>query len=207
LGTTNKENIVLSDNIWWTRQSRIRTERRLLSNAFHSQVILLWYSFYSVAVSIYYLNSTLDAVSNKYWLIYSILVLVVSVYINGFSFKERASLIKENYEHLKTLASKASTIEAEGDDLTEINLQYEKALNSCENHLPSDYLEALYDIYQSAEDKNKISPRPTEYQEKRAESNRSDRKMFLGFFYSLPVIITVTLNADKISIPTNWLCQ
>ncbi|TOE66105.1 hypothetical protein CGJ38_24225, partial [Vibrio parahaemolyticus] len=73
---------MLSNGIWWTRQTRIRTERRLLSNAFHSQVILFWYSFYSVAVSIHYLDTTSDPNVNKYWLIYSVLVLVVSGFIN-----------------------------------------------------------------------------------------------------------------------------
>ncbi len=102
---------MLSNGIWWTRQTRIRTERRLLSNAFHSQVILFWYSFYSVAISIHYLNTTSDPNVNKYWLIYSVLVLVVSGFINGLSYKERAASVKENYEYLKTLYVKAIELE------------------------------------------------------------------------------------------------
>jgi hypothetical protein len=190
---------VLSDSIWWTRQSRIKTERRLLNNAFHSQLILLWYSFYSVAISIYYLNSTPDATSNKYWLIYSILVLVVSVYINGFSFKERASLIKENYEGLKALETEAKAIEENKGELKDLTSRYEKSLNSCENHHSSDYLDALFSSYISAIDKSKIKPNPTKIQILNAIINRVKRFSMLSAFYFLPIAISLLLNIDFIT--------
>ena len=200
---------MLSDNIWWTRQSRIRTEHRLLSNAFHSQVILLWYSFYSVAISIYYLGRDASELSSKYWLIYSVLVLVVSVYINGFSYKERAGLIKENYEYLKSLFGTAKDIERANGDLSDVHAKYEKALNSCENHHPSDYLEALYDVYQSAQDKDKVSPHPTEYQIKKAKKYKRQRTILLSFFYLLPVVISLALISEVIieGVDLNWWCQ
>ncbi|MCE7534670.1 SLATT domain-containing protein [Aliivibrio fischeri] len=189
---------MLSDNIWWTRQARIRTERRLLSNAFHSQIILLWYSFYSVAVSIFYLGDAQGAVSSKSWLIYSVLVLVVSVYINGFSYKERAALIKENYERLKTLIAFSKEIENKNGDVTNVAKMYERILNACENHRQEDYLEALYEIYESTEDKSQISPKPTEYQRKQAKRNRKFRKLTLGVFYILPIVISLILNVEML---------
>jgi hypothetical protein len=195
LGTTQpkKEITLLSDNIWWTRQARIRTERRLLSNAFHSQALLFWYSFYSVSVSIYYLNSPQTDLANKFWIIYSVLVLVVSGFINGFSYNERANLIKENYEFLKTLYGKAKKIESGNDSDSDIEIEYENTLRKCENHLPKDYLEALYDIYNSAQDKNEINPHPTKYQLNNAKFNRCIRLASLFIFYILPLLITFAI--------------
>lgn len=199
---------MLSDNIWWTRQARIRTERRLLSNAFHSQVILFWYSFYSVAVSIYYLGSPQSEMIGKYWLIYSVLVLVVSSFINGFSYKERASLIKENYEFLKTLSGKAKQLECEKKCTIQVQQEYESALNKCENHLAKDYLEALYDTYHSATDKTKVNSHPTEYQSKQALCNRKIRMLALLFLYCLPFVTTALLNIKYIGqlIMTLLIC-
>lgn len=189
---------MLSNGIWWTRQTRIRTERRLLSNAFHSQVILFWYSFYSVAVSIYYLNATLDPNSNKYWLIYSVLVLVVSGFMNGLSYKERAASVKENYEHLKTLYVRAIELEKTGQSCNDLALEYETALNKCENQAPADYPEALYDTFYSAIDQSKVEPHPTQYQIDIALKNRKYRKLYISSLYLLPFAITVSLNGNDI---------
>ncbi|MEH0760131.1 SLATT domain-containing protein [Vibrio sp. 16] len=189
---------MLSDNIWWTRQARIRTERRLLSNAFHSQVILLWYSFFSVAVSIYYVSSSQPENSGKYWIIYSVLVLVVSGFINGFSYKERAMLIKESYESLKTLEVKAKEIEKLQGDLADVARDYEAILKKCENHEPKDYSEALYDNYHSTADRSKLSLCPTEYQLNQAKKNREYRVLALLALYSLPVFICLFANAKGI---------
>ncbi len=188
----------LSDNIWWTRQSRIRTERRLLSNAFHSQLILLWYSFYSVAASIYYIGSQQSEIISKYWLIYSVLVLIVSVFINGFSYKERATQIKENYEFLKKLHAQAKEFESKGQSVFYVHKTYEEALNKCENHSPVDYLEALYDTYHSTQDKNDVHPHPTEYQVRIAKWNRIKRIGGLFIFYTFPLAITFFFNNQEI---------
>ncbi|HCV05692.1 SLATT domain-containing protein [Pseudoalteromonas sp. APAL1] len=189
---------MLSDNIWWTRQTRIRTERRLLSNAFHSQVILFWYSFYSVAVSIHYLNADTDTNLNKYWLIYSVLVLVVSGFINGLSYKERAASVKENYEYLKTLYVRACEHEKNQTSCLELAKEYEEALNKCENQAPVDYPEALYDTFMSATDKAKVKPHPTQYQIDIALKNRKYRKLYISFLYLLPILITIFLNGNNI---------
>jgi hypothetical protein len=41
--------VELLDKIWWTKKSKIEAEKRLLANAFQAQILLLWYSFVSVA--------------------------------------------------------------------------------------------------------------------------------------------------------------
>jgi hypothetical protein len=94
--------MAFSDNIWWTRKSKIQAEKRLVSNAFQAQVVLLWYSFAGVAASVYYLkySSSDGDMSGIAWVVYSVLVLCMSGFINGLSFKQRAGLIKECYETL-----------------------------------------------------------------------------------------------------------
>ncbi len=123
--------MALADNIWWTRKARIQTEKRLLSNSFHSQVILLWYSFFSVAVSVYYLKNPQNGIEAISWVVYSVLVLCISGFINGLSFKERANLIKECYESLNSIMHQASKPNA---DLANLSTTYESKLNACENH-------------------------------------------------------------------------
>lgn len=195
--------MLLSNSIWWTRQARIRTERRLLSNGFHSQVILLWYSFYSVAVSIFYLNmDNVSPLANKFWIIYSVLVLVVSGFISGFSFKERANLIKDNYEYLKNLYSKAKELEDLNQSTLAVEVDYEVTLKKCENHQAEDYIIALCDEYYSAVNKNDLSKEPTRYQVLKAICYKLKRFFQLAFLYILPIGINLFLNSFQINDKT-----
>lgn len=133
-----------SDSVWWTRKARIQTEKRLLSNAFQSQLLLLWYSFFSVATAVYYLvmnrgngDSELDGLM---WVVFSVLVLCVSGFINGLTFKERAGLIKECYETLNNFHQKLKIDQA---DLAKLSSEYNQILGVCENHSDRDYYLAL----------------------------------------------------------------
>lgn len=183
--------LMLSNNIWWTRQARIRTERRLLSNASQSQIILFWYSFYSVAVSIYYIGEPQNLLVSKSWLIYSILILAISSFMNGFTYKERANLIKENYLELWTLYSEARRLETNGQPTVSLEKEYIASMQKCENHLPKDYIEALYDNYINSIDKTNISPNPTDKQIFQAKLYRALRLGTLTFLYIFPVAISV----------------
>lgn len=187
----------LSSNIWWTRKARIRAEKRLLSNAFQSQLLLLWYSFFSVAVSIYYLNGEQSEADPTYWVVYSVLVLVMSCFINGLSFKERASLIKECYIGLKTIYLKAKHNEENGDDriaLSIISKDYEQSLNACENHTDEDYVIALCtDYWSSSNTTTPITQKPTFYQKAKFFFYYIKRLLALSILYALPVIIMCLL--------------
>lgn len=133
-----------SDNVWWTRKARIQAEKRLLSNAFQSQLLLLWYSFFGVAVSIFYLKFTpasgQENLAGISWIVYSVLILSMSGFIAGLSFKERAGLIKESYETLNTFYHKAKLPNA---DIAQISAEYEQIMGLCENHNDYDYYLAL----------------------------------------------------------------
>ncbi|WP_181317924.1 SLATT domain-containing protein [Shewanella morhuae] len=143
-----KELMALSNDIWWTRKAKIQTEKRLLSNAYQSQLIMLWYAFFGVAVSIYYLKfNTNSEYANVAWVIYSVLSLTMSGFLTGRSFKERSSQIKECYEALKGIQHKAKLLEdssnSSGESWKSVREEYEKLLGLCENHTDSDMVKAL----------------------------------------------------------------
>lgn len=138
-----------ADNIWWTRKARIQTEKRLLSNAHHAQLLLLWYSFVSVAGSIYYLQfNSQSEYSGIAWVMFSVLVLCISGFINGLSYKERAAVVKESYESLNGLYRKAKLASADEESIAD---EYQQILNLCENHADIDYQISLCYTYLSHE--------------------------------------------------------
>ncbi|ANW25580.1 hypothetical protein BA953_15975 [Vibrio coralliilyticus] len=213
--------VALADNIWWTRKARIQTEKRLLSNAFHSQVILLWYSFFSVAISVYYLKNPQNGIEAISWVVYSVLVLCISGFINGLSFKERANLIKECYESLNSIIYQASKPDA---DLTNLSTTYESKLNACENHTDKDFAIALCQEYwassstvrqvskgfHSDTSEHKQKPKqaltriPTSHHWFLAASYFVVRTLNLVFLYVLPVLILLALNSSLfLSTPTS----
>jgi hypothetical protein len=193
--------MAFSDNVWWTRKARIQTEKRLLSNAFQSQILLLWYSFSGVAVSIYYLkfgpsNPSID-LSGVSWLIFSILVLCISGFINGLSLKERAALIKKCYETLNGIYHQAKS---ENADIEELTLEYEQILSMCENHTDDDDYRALCITYATHHDPkgevniaDKLSRLPTWYHWLTIAWSTIKRFTMLSSFYLLPIIVLIVL--------------
>lgn len=207
--------VALADNIWWTRKARIQTEKRLLSNAFQSQVILLWYSFFSVVVSLYTLKSPQSGLEGITWVCYAVLVLCISGFINGLSFKERASLVKECYESLNSIMHQASQI---GADITRIANNYETRLNACENHTDRDFAIALCQEYWASSErvrsisrsyhcngstleelpKEALSRIPTSHHWFLSVTYFFYRACMLLFFYLLPVLIWLLLSTTSI---------
>lgn len=134
----------LENNIWWTRKARIQSEKRLLSAAFHAQLILFWYSFLTVSAAILHLYIAPDSeLSQTIWLIFSILVLAMSGFLNGFSFKERALLFKENYEFLNLLYQTLKNDSSNPSVFKDVSTEYKRALNLSENHTDQDFFNAL----------------------------------------------------------------
>jgi len=193
--------MAFSDKVWWTRKARIHTEKRLLANAFQSQVLLLWYSFAGVAVSIYYLKGSPRVIDTDLagisWVVYSVLVLCISGFINGLSFKERAGLVKECYETLNTLYHKAVK---ENEDVINLAKEYDQILGVCENHIDDDYYRALCETYVTHSDpkgkidkKNKLDRTPTWYHWFNIFWSTIKRWCMLLFFYLLPILLFVAL--------------
>ena len=193
--------MAFKDTIWWTRKARIQTEKRLISNAFHSNLLLLWYAFSGVAASIYHLNfaqnTNINNLSNISWVIYSVLVLCMSGFINGLSFRRRAALIKECYETLNRLHQRAKQA-----DVNEVALaaEYEQILGVCENHTDVDYYRALCEAYLTHPDpKNteneeiKLDRLPTRYQWLVVVWSIIKRLVMLLFLYIIPIILFIIL--------------
>jgi len=194
--------MALADNIWWTRKTRIQSEKRLLSNAFQSQLLLLWYSFFGVAVSIYYLSSPTVSDSNiaqVSWVVFSVLILVMSGFVSGLSFKERASLIKQSYEAMDTLYHKACMSDA---DIEEISKSYKNLLDQSENHIDLDYYLALCSEYLKSDKpidettglKEKFDRKPIWFHYTLLSFLLFRRYLMLLLLYNFPIIIVIVLN-------------
>jgi conflict system pore-forming effector with SLATT domain len=80
------------------------------------------------------------------WVVFSVLVLSISGFINGLGYKERAALVKDSYEALNGLYQRARGNTGNTDALAN---EYENILSICENHADIDYQLALCDTYLS----------------------------------------------------------
>ena len=173
--------MILKDKIWWTKEARIYAEKRLRFNDMHSQIILIWYSFSSVAISIYYLGDTKQPIFiSKIWIIFSVLVLTASIMINSFSFKERARNLKENYQKLDDLYNnyyflkKSQRLKA-----------YTDLIVACENHERIDHIKAKVIRYKYG---GTVETPPLQYFTKYRNYNLM-YFAFLAFIYLLPISI------------------
>ncbi|MCP5348242.1 MAG: SLATT domain-containing protein [Gammaproteobacteria bacterium] len=191
-----------SDKVWWTRKARIQTEKLLKSNALHSQILLLWYSFSSVASAIYYLNldtkSTNPELNGVAWVVFSVLVLCISGFINGLSFKERAGLIKECYETLNGIYQESKEVNA---DIKKLAEDYDQVVGVCENHSDRDYYLALCIEHLTKPGKpdpetgfkNGLDRCPTNYHWFFLGCWYARRAIMLSILYLLPVFIFVAM--------------
>lgn len=199
--------MALSDSIWWTRKAKIQAEKRILANAFQSQVILLWYSFAAVAASVFYLKFSVPGndMSGIAWVVYSVLVLCISGFINGLSFKQRAGLIKECYETLNDIYHRIKRLESgepDASSITELSTEYEKILGVCENHLTIDYYMALCETQLTESKKRKeatdkatsvLDKEPTPFIWFVVGFSLVKRWLMLGLFYVLPIALFFVL--------------
>lgn len=179
----------LSDRIWWTKKSHIQCERRLLAKERHAQYIMLWYSFFSVCGSIYYLKFT-DTSNNGdvAWIIFSVLVLLVSGYINGLSLKNRAGLIKDSYEALNGLYHRALHA---GESEADVTKEYEQILSICENHEEIDYYRAVVLTYlnHDPESKSALTTKPSKFTYLVFAYYSLKKLIMLSCFYLFPLTI------------------
>ncbi|KXO85513.1 hypothetical protein AYK86_04750 [Acinetobacter venetianus] len=186
-----------ADNVWWTRKAKIENEARLLRYDFQGQILLLWYSFFSVAMSILTLNesdfltriTSNSSIDSKLLVVFSVLSLFVSTFVISQNFKERAAKIKESYEQLQHLYEKLKENENSEDIQRNLFEEYEIILKNSENHLEKDYITAKVNCYLSADDKKKISPHPTTYDFFRYSYNKSIYYVIISLMYLFPILI------------------
>lgn len=190
----------LENNIWWTRKAKIENEARLLTYDFHAQFLLLWYSFFSVAMSILTItessflenNLGIKEIDPKLLIVFTVLSLFVSTFVVTQNFKERALKVKSCYEKLQIIYSKikSNSYHENADNILD---EYYKLLGDCENHFEKDYINAKVKIYLSSVDKSLISSHPTYFDFIRYWINKF---VFLGvlmFFYTFPLLVLILI--------------
>ncbi|MBA0191696.1 SLATT domain-containing protein [Pectobacterium versatile] len=147
-----------SDKVWWTRKAKIKAERRLLNLDYYSQFLLLWYSSFLVCYSIY---SLVKPPSNNnepvIMVALSVLILVLTLFINNMNYKGRAMLIKQCYEKLSVIHTSSLSCEA----FVELDKDYQSVLAVSENHLERDFIKAIVDEYSNSSDKALLTKIPS----------------------------------------------
>jgi len=184
---------MLSDTIWWTRKSRIQAAERLLSNDFHTQLILVWYSLFSTGAAVYFLKfSPQSNLAQVSMVIYSVMILSMSLFMSGRNFKERGMLMKQGYEQLDFIYRKALRLHDNSDQsaLDEISEEYQNIVNSSENHKEIDYIAAIVKLKWSGDiiDKEK-----TKYHSVRYFSYFVFRYAYLFLLYLFPIIAVIVM--------------
>ncbi|MBG6288492.1 SLATT domain-containing protein [Pseudomonas nitroreducens] len=187
----------LHNKIWWTRKSKIHAERRLLSNDLQTQLVLLWYALFSVAISIYYLIvKSSSTVAPGVWVVLSVFSLVASGFISGLNYKNRAALIKECYEKLDSLFQEAKLSAGDVARQGELAEKYRVVLSLCENHSDIDYRAARCEMHFSGD--REFSPEIGFYDYFRWVSYKLLRFGFLLVIYISPVAVFLLLEVDNV---------
>ncbi|MCE9884389.1 SLATT domain-containing protein [Obesumbacterium proteus] len=160
--------MALSDRIWWTKKSKIQTEKRLLRKDIASQIILLWYTVFSVFASVYELaKPSTNSLFSVLMVSLSVLIMAVTLFIGNRTFKERAMLVKQCYEQLSILNIQADEAEKTNnkDDIFKLEDEYKNILSVCENHSDLDYKKAVVFEYLNTESslKAKLTKKPNFY--------------------------------------------
>ena len=184
---------MLSDTIWWTRKSRIQAAERLLANDFHTQLILVWYSFFSVGIAIYFLKfSPQNDLAEVSMVIYSVMMLSMSIFMSGRNFRERGMLMKQGYEQLELLYRRALSAQNNSNQsvLDETSIEYQNVINASENHKEIDHIVAMVKLKMAG---NKINRTPTFYHYARAFFYFGIRVIYLCLLYLLPIFAVLVM--------------
>ena len=90
--------MTINDKIWWTRKAKIEQETRLLRYEFHSQALLIWYSFFTVTISILQIPKNDIPFHPSTLVVFSVLTLVMSAIVSAQKFHSRSEKVKTCYE-------------------------------------------------------------------------------------------------------------
>ena len=178
----------IEDKIWITSKARIQAEKRLISTSFHSRMILLWYSFCAAGVAIYNLSADdVGEVQEAVLVIYSVLILAASSFVQGSRLGERAENMKQCYVKLQYLLR---NVELKNIDKATASVEYTEVLQSYENHKLSDYYAARCIAYLTSKEKSKVSSdvAPTLYIFLCFLANQMVSRALIALLYAMPVI-------------------
>lgn len=136
----------LKDRIWFTRIARIYSEKRLLRNELHSQLLLMFYAVYSIALSVTQLKykPISDDAAAVFGIILSVILFGLSFHMSARGFPARAQRFKENYTHLQELLGRLDVAECQTDSselqkaIEYVQAEYRTAIANSENHTTMD---------------------------------------------------------------------
>lgn len=145
-----------AERVWFTRKAWIEAEKRLLSNEYHTQLLLVVYSAYTTCISVILLAYEPPASDKKLldtsMVVLAVALLALSLYLNSKSFKDRASRFKVGYLELHDIEGEARFLApqmgvtppapAVSDGLKALSDRYTKTLREVENHSELDDIRA-----------------------------------------------------------------
>lgn len=139
----------MKNKIWITRKTRIFAERRMQRLDLISKVILIYYSFILVCLSIINFKNASAAIE-EIIIISSFAILITSIFLSSQRFKERAIYFKNCYIQLDELYLKICHAEEnnplKAEELEQFRSEYLKILDSVENHSSYDFICLRYSL-------------------------------------------------------------
>lgn len=134
--------VSLKNQIWTTRVSRVNAEKRLKSKESFIQTINIYYSCFTVILSICLLVKQ-DFAYNLLTLIMTIVLMVSILYLKSLRYIDRAVAFRKNYTELQKLEFKLSHASFDVQEINNIETEYCDLLADAENHITFDYLKTL----------------------------------------------------------------
>lgn len=136
----------LRDRIWFTRIARIYSEKRLLRNELHSQLLLMAYSIYNIALAVTLLKykPIPDDAGTVLGIVLSVALFGLSFHLTARNFSVRAQRFRENYTFLQELLGRLELAECQTNQaileeaIKQVQDEYGKAIVGCENHTTLD---------------------------------------------------------------------
>ena len=134
-----------NDRVWKTRKARINAAERLKSNDFISQVLIAYYSLFIITITIIDMKNN-DLNFEVLTLILSILILVMSVFVFAMNYKERSLRFQNSYIKIDKISREVNRKEKDGQDISQLEKEYDDILECSENHSSCDYLQVMFDV-------------------------------------------------------------
>lgn len=139
------------NQIWCTRVSRVNAEKRLKHKEAFADGLNIYYSCFTVALSICLLfiqDESLNKPLSAFSLIMTVIVTICILYCKSLRYADRARGYKDNYTDLQQLEISLKHITSI-EELTKIENEYCNLLKNGENHIPYDYYRTVFESNQS----------------------------------------------------------
>jgi len=144
----------LSRRIYITYKSRINASERLKKTNSFIQGINIYYSLFLTALSIFSVSSGTPKLSLVIT-VYSVVVTVTIVFLAAQNYGERAKSLKNNYVAIFKLYNHIQP-DMQEDELQKISDEYNKLIDSSENHTEYDFSKACMGM---SDERGKLSAR------------------------------------------------